>query len=87
MTMIKKLEDEIKELKEKNEAQRHHIEESFNNTYKDVLDLNTNRSTYLINAINLLNFDKEYITFLVKFEDEETMYLKIKPGDEIRLYK
>jgi len=81
MTMVKKLENEIKELKEKCEAQRNHIEKSFDNTYKEVIDLNMNRSTYLINTINLLNFDKERITFTVEFEDGHTSFLYIKPGE------
>lgn len=81
MTMIKKLEGEIKELREKCNAQREHIGKNFNNTYKDVIDLNINRSTYLINAINLLNFDKDSITFTVEFEDGQTSYLRIKPGE------
>lgn len=84
MTMREKFEKEIKELAEKCEAQRHIIEKNFNNTYEDVLNLNTYRSRYLINEIKLLNFDKDFITFIVEFEDGQHSYLKISP-DKIEL--
>ena len=84
MTMREKLEKELKELAEKCEAQRCIIEKNFNNTYEDVLDLNTNRSRYLVSEIKLLNFDKEFITFIVEFEDGQDSYLRITP-DKIGL--
>ncbi len=81
MTMIEKLENEMKELREKCEAQREVIEKNFSNTYKDVLDLNVNRSDYLIHDIRLLNFYEDSIIFIVEFEDGKTSYLDIKPGE------
>ncbi len=81
MTMIEKLENEMKELREKCEAQREVIERNFSNTYKDVLDLNANRSAYLIHEIKLLNFYEDAIAFTVEFEDGKTSYLYIKSGE------
>lgn len=84
MTMMDKLETEITDLKEKCEAQREQIEKNFNGTYKEVLDLNLNRTKYLIYDIRLLRFFKDSIDFIIEFEDGQTQFLHIKPG-EIRM--
>lgn len=84
MTMMDKLETEITDLKEKCEAQREQIEKNFGGTYKEVLDLNLNRTKYLIYDIRLLRFFKDSIDFIIEFEDGQTQFLHIKPG-EIRM--
>lgn len=81
MTMMDKLETEITDLKEKCEAQREQIEKNFNGTYKEVLDLNLNRTKYLIYDIRLLGFFKDSIDFIIEFEDGQTQFLHIKPGE------
>ena len=84
MTMMDKLETEITDLKEKCEAQREQIEKNFGGTYEEVLDLNLNRTKYLIYDIRLLRFFKDSIDFIIEFEDGQTQFMHIKPG-EIRM--
>ncbi len=84
MTIMDKLEAKIADLKEKCEAQRKHIEKNFNGTYKEVIDLSYNRAGYLICDIRLLRFFKDSIDFIIEFEDGQTQFLHIKPG-EIRM--
>lgn len=84
MTMMDKLEAKIADLKEKCEAQRKYIEKNFNGTYKEVIDLNHKRIDYLICDIRLLTFSEDSIDFIIEFEDGQTQFLHIKPG-EIRM--
>lgn len=84
MTMVDKLEAKIADLKEKCEAQRKYIEKNFSGTYKEVIDFNHNRTDYLICDIRLLDFYEDSIDFIIEFEDGQTQFLHIKPG-EIRM--
>lgn len=77
MTKLTKLEEEIKELKvEVAKAKESMIG-------KSISEVVTNRDTYYINDIAVTSFAENYISLILKFEDNTSEYHTIDTIDSI----
>lgn len=80
MTESQKLEEKLKQIKEHCEESRESIRNMVK-SYENLLDVFQNRSDYMINEITLLSLDKEFVTLLMRFEDNDTLFIRVVPKE------
>lgn len=80
MTESQKLEERLKQIKAHCEESRAFIKNEVK-SYKNLLEILQNRPEYLINEITVLNFDKEFVTLLMRFEDDQTLFIRVVPKE------
>lgn len=80
MTESQKLEEKLKQIKEHCEEARESIR-SMVKSYENLLDVFQNRTDYMINEITLLSLDKEFVTLLMRFEDNDTLFIRVVPKE------
>lgn len=80
MTESQKLEERLKQIKAHCEESRAFIEKEVK-SYEKLLEVLQNRPEYLINEITVLNFDKEFVTLLMRFEDDQTLFIRVVPKE------
>lgn len=80
MTESQKLEAKLKQIKEHCEEARESIRSTVK-SYGDLLDVVQDRSDYMINEITLLSLDREFVTLMIRFEDNQTLFVRVVPKE------
>lgn len=80
MTESQKLEEKLKQIKEHCEEAREAVRSTVK-SYGDLLDVMQARSDYMINEITLLSLDREFVTLLMRFEDNDTLFIRVVPKE------
>lgn len=80
MTESQKLEEKLKQIKEHCKESRESIRNMVK-SYENLLDVFQNRSDYMINEITLLSLDKEFVTLMMRFEDNDTLFIRVVPKE------
>lgn len=80
MTESQKLEEKLKQIKEHCEEAREAVRNTVK-SYGDLLDVMQARSDYMINEITLLSLDREFVTLLMRFEDNDTLFIRVVPKE------
>lgn len=80
MTESQKLEEKLKQIKAHCEESRAFIKNEVK-SYENLLEVLQNRSEYLVNEITVLSLDKEFVTLLMRFEDDQTLFIRVVPKE------
>lgn len=80
MTESQKLEEKLKQIKAHCEESRAFIKNEVK-SYEKLLEILQDRPEYLVNEITVLNFDKEFVTLLMRFEDNQTLFIRVVPKE------
>ena len=80
MTESQKLEEKLKQINAHCEESRAFIKNEVK-SYENLLEVLQNRSEYLVNEITLLSLDREFVTLLMRFEDDQTLFIRVVPKE------
>ena len=80
MTESQKLEEKLTQLKAHCGESRAFIKNEVK-SYENLLEVLQNRSEYLVNEITLLSLDREFVTLLMRFEDDQTLFIRVVPKE------
>lgn len=82
MTLLEKLQNQIKELSEKCEVFRNRIKKTKSVDAKDLADLFNHKDQYLIADIRLDNVQEDgTLTFVINWQDEKSLSLSVRASN------